>query len=209
MHTPLLSPYALPDPPISFFSILSLIEYLMKTTDHLAPHYALSHVPFSLLKLHQKISPGPRLTPWMYRNMISFLRWGVVNTSPKPQVRGPPLVACPRLLIQYIRSYPPYWRPFLHPKTEDAPYRGDTDPHITGRHWIPLLIGARHNLIIFPVKIPPGFIPVRFDCSLLLHSLRPSIVCPRCVHVCSTGVQYSKCSSGVGGYSNVENVGRL
>ena len=33
--------------------------------------------------------------------------WGVVSTLPNPQAGGPPLVGCPRLLIQYIRSYPP------------------------------------------------------------------------------------------------------
>jgi hypothetical protein len=27
---------------------------------------------------------------------------------PNPHARGPPLVGCPRLLVQYIRSYPPY-----------------------------------------------------------------------------------------------------
>jgi hypothetical protein len=27
---------------------------------------------------------------------------------PNPQAGGPPLVGCPRLLIQYIRSYSPY-----------------------------------------------------------------------------------------------------
>jgi len=42
-----------------------------------------------------------------------FLRRGVVSTSPKPQPGGPPRVGCPRLLIQYIRSYPPNWMPFL------------------------------------------------------------------------------------------------
>ena len=41
-----------------------------------------------------------------------FLRW-VVSTSPNLQAGGPPLAGCPRLLIQYIRSYRPYWRPFL------------------------------------------------------------------------------------------------
>jgi hypothetical protein len=50
---------------------------------------------------------------------------------PNPQAGGPPLVGSPRLLIQYIRSYPPYWRPFLHPQPEDAPCRGDRDPLIT------------------------------------------------------------------------------
>jgi len=32
------------------------------------------------------------------------------------------------LLIQFIRSYPPYRRPFLYPQPEDAPCRGDRDP---------------------------------------------------------------------------------
>ena len=32
------------------------------------------------------------------------------NTSPNLQARGPPLVGCPRLLIQFICSYPPYRR---------------------------------------------------------------------------------------------------
>jgi len=34
----------------------------------------------------------------------TFLRWGVVCTSPNPQAGGPLLVCCPRLLIRYIRS---------------------------------------------------------------------------------------------------------
>jgi hypothetical protein len=33
---------------------------------------------------------------------------GVVSQPPNPQARGPPSVGCPLLLIQYIRSYPPY-----------------------------------------------------------------------------------------------------
>ena len=60
-----------------------------------------------------------------------FSLGGVVSTSPKPQAGGPPLVGCPRLLNQFIRSYPPYRRPFLHPQPEDAPCRGDRDPLIT------------------------------------------------------------------------------
>ena len=60
---------------------------------------------------------------------MCFLRRGVVSTSPNPQSGGPPLVGCPRLLIQFIHSYPPYRRPFLHPQPEDAPFRGDREPH--------------------------------------------------------------------------------
>jgi hypothetical protein len=37
-------------------------------------------------------------------------------------------LVCPRLLIQYICSYPPYRRPFLYPQPKDPPCRGDRDP---------------------------------------------------------------------------------
>ena len=79
---------------------------------------------------HTKVSVQVWGLPFVSQH-DTFLRWGVVSTSPNPQTGGPPLVGCPRLLIQYIRSYPPYWRPFLHPQPEDAPWRGDRDPLIT------------------------------------------------------------------------------
>jgi len=55
---------------------------------------------------------------------IRVLQGGVVSPLIKPQAGGPPLVGCPRLLIQFIRSYPPYQKPFLHPQPEGAPCRG-------------------------------------------------------------------------------------
>ena len=42
------------------------------------------------------------------------LQWRVVSTLPNSQAGGPPLVGYPHLLIQYIRSNPPHWRPFIH-----------------------------------------------------------------------------------------------
>ena len=36
------------------------------------------------------------------------IRDGLLAPRPTPQAGGPPLVGCPRLLIQFIRSYPPY-----------------------------------------------------------------------------------------------------
>jgi hypothetical protein len=54
--------------------------------------------------------------------MIRFYGEKSLAPRPTPQAGGPPRVDCPRLLIQYIRSYPPHWRPFLHPQTEDAPF---------------------------------------------------------------------------------------
>ena len=84
-----------------------------------SPPYALHAPPISFYSL-------------TFSKHDTFLRRGVVNTSPNPHTGGPPFVGCPRLLIQYIRSYPTYWRPFLHPQREDAPCRGDRDPLITG-----------------------------------------------------------------------------
>ena len=66
--------------------------------------------------------------------------WGVVSTLPNPQAGGPPLFGCLRLL-QYIHSYPPYWKLFLHLQTEDAPCRCDRDPLIIER-------GMVHQLFI-------------------------------------------------------------
>ena len=63
----------------------------------------------------------------------AFLRRGVVSTSPNPQAGGPPLVGCPLLFIQYFRSYPPYWKPFLHPQPKGVPCRGDRDQLITAK----------------------------------------------------------------------------
>ena len=44
----------------------------------------------------------------MVSNMFQFIRRGVNSTSPNPEAAEPRLVGCPRLLIQYIRTYPPY-----------------------------------------------------------------------------------------------------
>jgi len=48
---------------------------------------------------------------WNVSQCVKFLRWRTAITSPNKQAGGPPLVGCPRLLIQCIRSYPP------HPET--------------------------------------------------------------------------------------------
>ena len=84
-------------------------------------------------RLSQSISPGPRLTLWLFCNMLNSYSEELLTPCPNPQAGGPPLVGCPRLLMQYIRSCPPYWRPFLHPEWEDAPRRSDRDPLIMDR----------------------------------------------------------------------------
>jgi hypothetical protein len=67
-----------------------------------------SHVHFlSLRSFIHRIRPGPRRFV-IFRNKLIFLRRGVVSTMPKPLAWGTPLVGCPRMLIQFIRSYLPY-----------------------------------------------------------------------------------------------------
>jgi len=99
-------------------------------------HLTKYHVPFSFF-VCIKVSVGLRSLLVDCFATCCFLRWGVVSTSPNPQTGRPPIVGCPRLLIQYIRSYPAYWRPFLHPHPEDAPCRGDRDLLNTARSRVP------------------------------------------------------------------------
>ena len=89
-----------------------------------------SHVPFQLFRLYQRISPVPRHM-YQFRNKDNFCGQELLAPRPTPQAGGPLLVGCQRLLILYIRSYPPYWKPFLHPQPEDVPCLGDRDPLIT------------------------------------------------------------------------------
>ena len=86
---------------------------------------------------------------------MCFLRRGVVSTSPNPQAGGPPLVSCPRLLIQFIHSYPPYRRPFLHPQPEDAPCRRDRDPHSWGQQILQKykVVSDEFDTFIFEINL--------------------------------------------------------
>ena len=90
---------------------------------------------------------------------MCFLRRGVVSTSPNPQAGGPPLVSCPRLLIQFIHSYPPYRRPFLHPQPEDAPCRRDRDPHSWGQQILQKykVVSDEFDTFIFEINLIPLF----------------------------------------------------
>ena len=91
-------------------------------------------IPRILRKTRQLITvlTSARCLACEYFLTFCFSRGGVVSASPNPKAAGPPLVGCPRLFIQFIRSYPPHRRPFLHPQPEDAPCRGDRDPQTRG-----------------------------------------------------------------------------
>jgi hypothetical protein len=59
---------------------------------------------------------------------IGFHSEELLAPRPTPKLEDHHLSAvCYCLFNLYIRSYPPYSRPFLHPEPEDAPCRGDRD----------------------------------------------------------------------------------
>jgi hypothetical protein len=68
----------------------------------------------SRIKPYQRIGPGPRHV-YPFRNKTSFYGEELLASRPTPKPDG-----CPRLLIQYIRSYRPYGWPFLHLEPEDG-----------------------------------------------------------------------------------------
>jgi hypothetical protein len=102
------------DPVHTISSYLSLRSVLILSTHlHLGLSGGLFPSGFPTNILYQKrlfiqgICPDPRLL-MNFCNKLIFLRWGVVSPMLNPQAGGPPIVGCPWLLMQYIRSYPPY-----------------------------------------------------------------------------------------------------
>jgi hypothetical protein len=94
----------------------------------------------------------------IFRNKICF--YGEETLAPRrnPKAGGPPIVGCPRVLIQYIRNYPPYWRPFLHPQHEDAPCHFDRDPLITGYYQYNIKFIINSKIYWYTEKITILFI---------------------------------------------------
>jgi hypothetical protein len=82
-----------PSHPISLRSILFRVPNLINF--------------LSLRSFIQGIRPGPRLFVY-FRNRLIFYSEDLLVPRPTLQAGGPPLVGCTRLLIQYIRVYPPY-----------------------------------------------------------------------------------------------------
>jgi len=71
-----------------------------------------------------------------------FLWWGAVRTYPNSQGGGQSLVGCPRLLIQCIRSYPPYLEAVPSISNPRTPHAVVTGTHIT------------RNLMRAPLDLP-------------------------------------------------------
>jgi len=113
------------------FDILDILKYIQQFYKGTCPIQApnipctVSHLPFPLFMLYQMVSPGPRFFfLWIFRNNIRFYGEELLAPLPTPKLGD----RFPWLLVQYIRSYPPYWRPFLRPQLEDAACRGDKRP---------------------------------------------------------------------------------
>jgi hypothetical protein len=81
----------------------------------------------------QSVSPGPSLTVWRFRNKICFCGEVLLAFRPTPKQEYHPSSAVRDCIFNIFAAtpLPPYWRRFLHPQPEDAPYRGDRDPVIT------------------------------------------------------------------------------
>jgi hypothetical protein len=80
--------------------------------------------------LHLFLSQAKSAASWNFSQHAKFLQSQHFSIMRNSQVGGPPLVGCRQLLIQYIRSYRPHRRQFLHPQSEDAPCCDDRDPLI-------------------------------------------------------------------------------
>ena len=97
----------------SLSSSLCSLPHSPVTSSLLAPNILLNTIFSNTLSssggvvyLRIVLSPEEASCLQVFLNM-NVLQGGVVSTSPNPQTVGPPLVGCPRLLIQFIRSYPP------------------------------------------------------------------------------------------------------
>jgi hypothetical protein len=95
-------------------------------------------------QVHYRIYKSPPILGflWLFRNMITFLRYGVVSTRPNPKLDDHPLSAVRDRLFNISTATLHTRRPFLHQQPEDAPCRCDRDPFIAGLYYSYLWIGS-------------------------------------------------------------------
>jgi hypothetical protein len=86
----------------------------------------------------------------MFRNIVKILRWEVLSTSAISQAWRSPLVGCPRLLTQYIRTYPPYLEAVRPTETWGWASWGNRIPLITDsfRKQFIIVQGKNRNILI-------------------------------------------------------------
>jgi hypothetical protein len=69
----------------------------------------------------------------MGHNIIIFYGKELLAPHPTPKLEDHPLSAVRDCLFNVFAATLHNWRSFLHPQPEDAPCRGDRDPHNTGQ----------------------------------------------------------------------------
>jgi hypothetical protein len=67
----------------------------------------------------------------MFCTMTNFYGDELLAPRPTTELEDNPLSAVHSYLFNVFAATYHIWRRFLHPQTEDAPCRGDRDPHIT------------------------------------------------------------------------------
>jgi hypothetical protein len=79
----------------------------------------------------------------MVRNVIVFYGEELLAPRPTPELEDHPLSADRDYLFNVYAATLHNWRPFLHPQPEDAPCRGDRDPHNTALHQYMTFISTK------------------------------------------------------------------
>jgi hypothetical protein len=87
--------------------------------------------PFSVAGVVPKKRSRPEYF-CLFRNIIIFYGEELLAPRPTPKLEDNPLSVVRDCLFNVFAATFRTWRPFLHPKPEDAPCRGDRDPHNTG-----------------------------------------------------------------------------
>jgi hypothetical protein len=85
----------------------------------------------------------------MVRNITIFYGEELLAPRPTPKLEDHPLSAVRDCLFHVFAATPHNWRPFLHPQPEDAPCRGDRDPHNTGRVITLFIYTARSDRFFY------------------------------------------------------------
>jgi hypothetical protein len=101
-----------------------------------------------------------------------FLLWGIVSPTSNPQAGGTPLVGCPRLLIQYIRSYPPYLEDFPTSATWGRATLWWQGTHLTWDTWTLKSgneRGKMFNLLCHKIKRQKYWFSVCHKCLKYVH----------------------------------------
>ena len=114
-----------------------------------------------MLRSYQIISPGPRHLCMPVIIPVFTVR-SCQHLAKTPSWRTTPC----RLSVTdywYIRSYPPYWRPFLHPQPDNAPCNGARD------HFPSSLLSKNIKMKIYRTIILPV---VLYGCETWSLTLR-------------------------------------